>query len=85
MNEKQLYLLNNLVEEKIQDLKNEAELYIMEGRDVKKNNSYSNESTGYNLVEDYELTKDYENLLNQIEQYENLLTKLNDLICQTLN
>jgi len=65
--------LSDLLEITIQNLKNEAEQLSIDGEDVLKNNSYSNESTGFNLVEDYELTPHYEQILNEIEELINLL------------
>ena len=78
MAEAYLQIFQNIIETNIWHLRNQAQEMSENGEDVLKNNSYSNSSTGYNTVEDYEFTPEYNAIQNKIEQLEELQTQTND-------
>jgi uncharacterized protein (UPF0297 family) len=70
--------LTEQLEKTLETLREEAESLEEAGEDILQNNSYCNDSTGYNTVEDYEFTPHYNGLQRQIRKLEKQLTTITD-------
>jgi predicted mannosyl-3-phosphoglycerate phosphatase (HAD superfamily) len=68
----QLEVVLDILEEYSENLQSQVDDLLHNGGAIKKDNSYSDSGTGYNLVSDVEYTEEYEQLTDKIESAKKL-------------
>jgi predicted mannosyl-3-phosphoglycerate phosphatase (HAD superfamily) len=77
LDQNQIDLIQEALGSFMESLDSQTDQLLENGKAIKKDNSYSNSDTGYNLVSDVEYTPEYELLTDKIDQAQKLSQQFN--------